>query len=128
MAEHITRTIQFKSQKNGALSSAEMHIVTFTQQDQKIRALKALLTFWGIGVLCVLIPIAHFILVPGFLIGGVIAASRQWKIEQEGIDATGTCPACGKDTCISLDKNADLPQWKDCPECGDSLELQDSPD
>jgi len=124
MAEQITRNIQFKSQKNGKNKPAKMHLFLFTQQEQKIRALKSLMTLWGIAALCVLIPIAHFILVPGFFVAGIIVASRRWKTGEEGIDATGPCPDCNNEICLKLDKNAELPQWKDCPECGDPLELQ----
>lgn len=124
MAEQITRKIQFKNQKNGKSHPAEMHLSLFTRQEQKIRALKSLMVFWTIAALCILIPIAHFILVPGFFIGGIIVASHKWKTEEEGIDATGACPACDNKICIKLDKNADLPQWKDCPECADPLELR----
>jgi len=124
MAEKITRDIQFKNQKTGENKPAEMHVILFTQQEQKMHALKSLAVFWAIATLCILIPIAHFILVPGFFLGGIIVASRRWKTEQEGIDAAGPCPACNNEICIKLDKNAELPQWKDCPECGDSLELR----
>lgn len=128
MSEQTIRSIVFKSQKTDENSAAKMQITVFTQQEQKMRALKSLVMFWGIGTVCILIPIAHFILVPGFFIGGIIVASRRWKIEAEGIDATGICPACDNEICIKLDKNADLPQWKDCPECADPLELQIAPE
>jgi len=128
MAEQITRAIRFKSQKNGESSTAEMHVIIFSQQEQKIRALKSMMIFWAIAALCILIPIAHFILVPGFLIGGIIVASRRWKVKEEGIEATGSCPACHNNICIKLDKSAELPQWKDCPECTDPLELQAVPE
>jgi len=124
MAEEITRTIRFKSQKTGDRQPAEMHVTTFTVQEQKIRALKTLLKFSLIAAICVLIPIAHFILVPGFLIGGIIAAKRRWDKAEEGIDASGVCPTCENHICIKLDKDAELPQWHDCPECNDPLELQ----
>jgi len=124
MAEKIIRAIRFKSQKNGGSGPAEMHVVIFTQQEQRMRALKSMMTLWAIAALCILIPIAHFILVPGFLIGGIVAASRRWNTKEEGIEATGSCPACHNGICIKLDKNAELPQWKDCPECSDPLELQ----
>ncbi|GMQ99639.1 MAG: hypothetical protein BMS9Abin18_0461 [Zetaproteobacteria bacterium] len=128
MAEQITRAIRFKSQKNSESNSAKMYVIIFTQQEQKMRALKSMMIFWAIAALCILIPIAHFILVPGFFIGGIVAASRHWKIKEEGIEATGSCPACHNGICIKLDKNAELPQWKDCPECTDPLELQAAPE
>jgi len=124
MAEHIKQEIQLKSQQSGQTNRAEMHTICFTEQEQKMRALKALAMFWLIALLCVLLPIAHFILVPGFFIGGIIAAKRRWNTQREGIDANGTCPACNNEIQINLDKNADLPQWHDCPQCGDALELQ----
>ena len=124
MAEQISRTILFKSQKNGETSPAEMHVTKFTPKEQKMRAIKSLLIFWAIAVACVPILIAHFLLVPGFIIGGIIVAKRRWNKSAEGIDASGACPACNNDICIKLDKNAELPQWHDCPECSDPLELQ----
>lgn len=124
MAEEVNRNIQFKSQKNNSTRPAEMHLLAFSLQEQKVRAIKALLLFWAIATVCVLIPIAHFILVPGFLIGGIIAAKRRWNKSEEGIDAKGMCPDCENNICINLDKNAELPQWHSCPECSDALELQ----
>jgi len=128
MAEQITRAIRLKSQKNSESNPANMHVTVFTQQEQKTRALKSLMAFWAIAALCILIPIAHFILVPGFLIGGVMTASRRWKTKEEGIEATGVCPACHNEIRIKLDRNAELPQWKDCPKCMDPLELQAVPE
>ena len=124
MAEKVTRDIQFKSQSSDKQTPASMHLSMFTVQEQKVRAIKSLLTFWLIAALCVLIPIAHFVLVPGFFIGGIIVASRRWKMTEEGHDANGRCPECGNDISIPLDKSADLPQWHDCPECAKALELQ----
>jgi len=124
MGEHVTRSIEFKSQSNESTNPAEMHLTAFSQQEMKMRALKSLLGFWVIAAVCVLIPIAHFVLVPGFFIGGIVVASRRWKTAEEGRDATGSCPDCGKDVCIPLDKVAELPQWHDCPECAKPLALQ----
>ncbi len=124
MPEKITRSIQFKSQASGNTETAEMHITAFSVPEQKTRAIKALLKFWLIAAVCVLIPIAHFLLVPGFFIGGIIVASRRWKTDAEGEDARGCCPACHNQITISLEKDAELPQWHDCPECSDPLQLQ----
>ncbi len=124
MGEQVTRSIEFKSQSSDSTNPAEMHLTAFSQQEMKTRALKSMLTFWLIAAICVLIPIAHFVLVPGFFIGGIVVASRRWKTEEEGRDATGICPDCGKDICIPLDKIAELPQWHDCPDCSKPIALQ----
>jgi hypothetical protein len=127
MPEDITRMIQFKSQAGSGANPAEMHVSLFSPREQKMRALKSLLTFWAIALVSILIPIAHFLLVPGFLLGGVIVASRRLKIAEEGHDASGICPDCENHICIPMDKNAELPQWHDCPECSDPLTLQSAP-
>jgi len=125
MPENITRAIEFKSQASGNTTPAQMHITEFSVTEQKSRAIQSLLKFWLIAAVCILIPIAHFLLVPGFFIGGIIVASRRWKTEREGEDASGSCPACHNQITVSLEKNADLPQWHDCPECADALQLQE---
>lgn len=124
MGENVTRSIEFKSQSSDNVSSAEMHLNAFSPQEMKMRALQSMLGFWVIAAICVLIPIAHFVLVPGFFIGGIVVASRRWKTAEEGLDATGPCPECGKDICIPLDKIAELPQWHDCPDCSKPLALE----
>jgi len=126
MAEEVTRNICFKNQKNAKQTSAHMRVRIYTPQEQKMRALKSLLTLWAIAAVSVLIPIAHFILVPGFFIGGIIVALRTRKLAEEGIAASGTCPACRKEIEIRLEKQAELPQWHPCPACADSLELRDA--
>ncbi len=128
MAEEITRDICFLSQKENKSSPARMHLRTYTKQDRQMRAAKALLTFWIIAAVCVLIPIAHFILVPGFFVGGIIVALRVLKTSEEGMTAIGTCPVCSKDIDINLEKQAELPQWHPCPQCADRLELQAAAD
>jgi len=127
MAKQITQTIRFKSQKSGAITTAEMRAVTFTNKEQKMRALKTFLIFFLIASFCVLIPVAHLVLVPSFLVGGIIAAKRRWNKDAEGIDAKGSCPDCRNNISIDLEKNAEFPQWHNCPECGDALELQADP-
>jgi len=104
-----------------------MHIEAFSAQEQKIRAAKSLLGIWLVAALCILIPIAHFILVPGFLAAGVIVAARKWKVAEEGREARGECPACHHEVVIDLEKNSELPQWRKCPDCGKALELAEIP-
>lgn len=124
MPQQIKENIILFSQKTGSSLPATMDVVAFSDQEQKMRALKSLLFFWSIAIVCVLIPVAHFILVPAFLITGTIAAKRRWNSAKEGITTEGTCPVCNKPITIHLEKNADLPQWHNCPACEASLELQ----
>jgi len=123
MPEQVTRTIHFKSQKSAHISDAKMFVQTYNDKEQKIRAIKTLLLFWLIAAVCVLIPIAHFLLVPGFFIVGIIKAIKLWSKAEDGLSAKGDCPACQNSITFNLEGSTELPQWKDCPECGESLEL-----
>jgi hypothetical protein len=123
MPEQITRAIQFKSQKEKHISDAQMFVQTYNDKEQKIRAIKTLLLFWLIAAVCVLIPIAHFLLVPGFFIVGIMKAIKLWNKAEDGLNAQGECPVCHKQITFNLEKSTELPLWRDCPECGESLEL-----
>jgi len=123
MPEQVTRDIQFKSQKNQHITQAKMLVQIYNEKEQKLRAIKTLLLFWLIAAVCVLIPIAHFLLVPGFFIVGIIKAIKLWSKAEDGLTAEGECPVCHNQISFNLEKSVELPQWRDCPECGESLEL-----
>ncbi len=122
MPERVKRNIQFCS-KSCEPAPATITVDVFTNKEQKIRAAKALLVLWLIALASILIPVAHFILVPAFFIAGAVIASRKWRATEEGIEASGACPSCGQQIVLDLDKNSDLPQWSHCPKCDKSLEL-----
>jgi len=120
----ITRNISFKSQTSQAINPATISVIEFSEREQKTRGMQSLLLFWTLAIISIIIPIAHIILVPTFLIGGVVVAKRRWNQKEEGITADGNCPACANAITINLEKKAELPQWHSCPQCNDSLELQ----
>ncbi len=123
--EDIQKDILFKAQQSGQSSAATMHIRRYTDKEQTIRAIKTLLKFWGIAACCVLIPVAHFFLVPLFFIMGIVKAFKLKNKAEEGLDAQGKCPACQQDILLNLDNNAELPQWLNCPQCDAALALQE---
>jgi hypothetical protein len=57
-------------------------------------ALKKLGLFWAIALVSVLIPVFHFVLVPLFLIIGILAARRSYKAEGRVIEGLTKCPHC----------------------------------
>jgi len=116
--------IQFVGQRSKDIKSATLEYIQYSAKEQKIRAVKTLLMFWLISMVTILIPIAHFFLVPGFFIVGIYMASKLWKVEKEGQTAKGDCPACQNSICLDLEKKMELPQWHNCPECAESLQLQ----
>ena len=104
-----------------------LHLTAFTQRDRTIRAVKAWLGFWLLAVLSIPIIVAHWILIPAFLIAGPVVAFRRLKTEANTESATGTCPVHHGEITIELEAGDRPPIWKPCPECNAPLHLIDKP-
>ena len=87
------------------------------------RALVALAACWGLAVLCVLIPIAHFVLVPGFFLLGIALFVRRLGEGATIVAVQGTCPKCAAPRTFNASGRLQ-PQVKvQCPVCRNELDL-----
>jgi len=127
MPESLQKEIQLRA-NSGATGPGQMHVMRYNERERNMRAAKALALYWLIAAVCILIPVAHFILVPGFLIAGLVVAKRKKGMSEEGLHVQCRCPACAKEVRIELEHSAELPQWRKCPACGEGLELVACPD
>jgi hypothetical protein len=59
------------------------------------RALGALLACWTAAAVAVFIPVAHFLLVPGLAIGGLVWAVVRLRARERLVRVHGVCPRCG---------------------------------
>jgi DNA-directed RNA polymerase subunit RPC12/RpoP len=90
----IVRTNDFK------VSPIVGSVEICNQRELVVQAIKKLGLFWGIGIVCILIPVMHFFLVPTFLILGVVLAARTLKFKHRMKAATYDCPECKKKNII----------------------------
>jgi hypothetical protein len=88
------------------------------------RALIQLLIYWGLALVSIFIPVAHFILVPGFLIGGIFAAYRRVKEERTLLTVSAPCPQCRTDQKITPGGRFEPGRTVDCPGCKSELTLE----
>lgn len=95
----------------------------FTSREKTIRALKALAAFWGAALLSILIPVFHFVLVPGLFIVGVIMGNVKRKQQIEITDARFPCPECKKDV-VFKKLSGNWPIRQTCPHCSSQLYFQ----
>jgi hypothetical protein len=58
------------------------------------RAIAALGFCWLLAIAAVLVPIAHFVLVPGLLLAGPFVAMGAHKAERQVTGGDGACPIC----------------------------------
>jgi hypothetical protein len=88
-----------------------------------VRALKAGGVFLAVAAGCVFLPGLHFVLVPGFLLVGVIAGFRQLRDQEIVSGVRGPCPRCGLAQAFAAG-NRVTPSWLlDCPACHTNLAL-----
>ena len=58
------------------------------------RSLKIFGICFGLALLSVPIPVLHFVLVPGFLLGSILLGREGWKTKAEILQGEFTCPNC----------------------------------
>lgn len=107
----------------GGETTGQLNCFVYTPRDRVQRAGKILGLMWLGAVITVFIPIAHFFLVPGFFIGGIVMATLRYKVVESADKVTGTCPTCKESVIISLDESDKLPVWKYCPSCNNAVQL-----
>ncbi len=124
MATQETKSILIRDDEKNSCEGL-LHYTAFTPADRTKRAVTMWVACWVIAGITVFIPLAHFFLVPAFLIAGPVMFFQRIKQEDEKDKVTGTCPRCSEDINIKLEATDALPKWVYCPQCDGALELMD---
>ena len=103
--------------------TALARVAKFNRRARRQRAWLALVTWWAVAASAIFIPLAHFVLVPGFAVYGVHSFFRRLQIEVEPVSADGTCPDCAEAQTFALPG-----RWADsmdvtCKKCRRTLRL-----
>ncbi len=117
-----TESIAIKSDDKGAKAGV-LHSMVYSPSERTGRALKVLLVAWLLAGVALFIPIAHFFLVPIFVIAGPVMALSRYRADVVPDKVTGRCPECGESITIELEPADKLPKWSYCPSCNRSLHL-----
>ena len=94
-----------------------LSIRVYASGERVKRAVGGLAACWALAGVTLFIPIAHFVLVPGFAIAGPVVAMRLYAQDQAMLHVKGECPKCGEAITIELDAKDKLPLWSYCPKC-----------
>lgn len=108
----------------GARSAGTLRVRRYADGERWLRALKLLGGMWLVAAATVFIPIAHFVLVPGFLLAGPVMAVLRFRVGETLEAALGACPTCGRDIEVALDPAARLPLWTYCSPSNDPIHLR----
>jgi hypothetical protein len=91
------------------------------------RTLAGLGMFWGLALASVFIPVAHFVLVPTFVVGGIVMAVKRAREDRRLLRVRGACPRCG--AVQDLEPGGRFVDGRsfDCPKCHGNVTLATRP-
>jgi len=101
---------------NGSALDAEVQKVHLPAGERLARAGKRLGILWGAAIVCLFIPIVHFLLVPLFLITGLALAIVAFLGSIRIIGSELICPDC-KNTFNLPETRESWPIDYSCPRC-----------
>ena len=101
----------------------QLYSLQYSSGERMGRAIKVLLICLVLALITAFIPIAHFFLVPLFLIAGPVMAVMKYKLGSALEKVEGSCPECGDAVEIALDATDILPKRTYCPSCNKPLQL-----
>lgn len=107
----------------GQSTAGTLYVANFDNRERLSRAAKACGFCWLFALLSVPIVIAHWVLVPGFLLAGPIIAIRRYKIASAVERAEGTCPLCNVTVTVPMEAEDTLPKRTYCPKCNGPIQL-----
>jgi len=79
---------------SGEETEARLEIRVFDGPGRLRRALAGLATWWGAAAISIFIPVAHFVLVPGFALFGLFVFVQRLRTTAVVTAARGACPDC----------------------------------
>jgi len=108
----------------GALPRRVIVTVVQPSAGQRLaRAFKAGGIFWAVAAGCVFLPGLHFVLVPGFLVVGVVAGFKHLRDQEIVSSVRGPCPRCGLEQTFVAGNHL-TPSWPlGCSACHTNLSL-----
>ncbi len=104
-------------------SHAEVSVARLTPGQRLARGFRGAGTFWAIAGACIFIPGLHFVLVPSFLLIGIVTGVMRVRDAETVVRVHGVCPRCKFEQDFTAG-NRFAPTWRlDCRACHNHLEL-----
>jgi hypothetical protein len=121
------RTIDISISLTGAGTTAgRATVLDRSPPDRLLRAGLALAALWAIAAFCIVIPVAHFVLVPAFGMAGVVLAGFRLREGSSLIGAVGVCPRCAVERTFPPSGRYHEGGTIHCDGCGSLLEVKAS--
>jgi hypothetical protein len=98
-------------------TGGEATVVYFDGAERIARAGKGLGIAWSAAVVSVFIPVAHFLLVPGFFLAGLVVFAKRMRRGVVVDSVRGACPDCEHEQQFEAPGAWRLPAHLTCAKC-----------
>jgi hypothetical protein len=102
---------------------AQVTVTHYDSAARRRRAVAVLARWWGVALVSVLIPVAHFVLVPLFFLYGIVTGVQRLTTVAVVTRAHGTCPDCGAEQELDIQGRWRVPRELACAQCRRGLRL-----
>ncbi|OGQ23978.1 MAG: hypothetical protein A2138_11860 [Deltaproteobacteria bacterium RBG_16_71_12] len=123
MAEHAVTL----SLPNCQDTSAVAVIVERALPARALRASVALAGTWGAALVCVFVPLLHFVLVPSLLLVGLVVAALRLTERRTLQAVRGACPRCAVDRTFEASGRFKDGRALHCDGCGNDITIRAGP-
>jgi hypothetical protein len=106
-----------------APTPATAMVVVQSLEQRLVRTAAGLGICWGLALVGLFIPVAHFILVPTFLMAGIAVAVMRIREDRRLLAVRGACPRCGAMQEFKGGGRFRAERSLDCPRCHNHLTL-----
>src|SRR5262245_66645278 len=108
----------------GSPPSPAMATVMIQSPGKRLARTAAGLGFcWALALGGLFIPVAHFVLVPAFVLAGIGVAVSRAREDKRLLKVAGVCPRCGVQQEFAAGGRFDSQKSLDCPRCHNTLTL-----
>ncbi len=87
------------------------------------RGLIALAICWGIGAICIFIPLFHFVAVPTMVITGIVLFALRLREGVSIVEVRGYCPSCKEEKIFPAGGRFHDHRTVRCNQCAEKMEL-----
>lgn len=121
-----TDSITLECQENDKVTTGSAIRRDLTSGERLLRSFRSIAIFWIVALLSVFVPVLHFILVPLFIILGIVFGIMTFLQSSLILSGTVLCPSCKAE--VQLVPNAESwPREQRCTSCYLMLKIYRSP-
>lgn len=121
----MAQKVKLNTNFAGQVVPAEAEVVYYSQAEAAMRGVKTLVICWVVGLICVFVPVLHFVLTPAAILAGPVAGIlvyiRTQKLPKL-VDGKTQCGHCKAETAFNF-QHQKPPFYDSCKSCKTGYEI-----